>query len=283
MDLNTSRLQLSSRFVSLTGDLLGKSGSTRIFESPAARTLRARGLAFKVPKMTAKVSLEEEYAKPPYYPGEVLVDLASLGAGMAPAVGKPELAEKYRELRRDAAEIVSEEDLLSRYADYQNAIASMISATEMLRDVSERINSGLGAGGKESWTSEVKDILTRMRTLVGTAFGRLFYGFESTFSGFRNFLKHLGELTRNIAGMVKEKVVMAFEKLVQSVGTLFGQMISSLFGWLASVKRIASDRGFTLSEVTVKLGQVSIESIPLLGMSIPMPKISTPEVSMKFT
>lgn len=72
-------------------------------------------------------------------------------------------------------------------------------------------------------------------------------------------------------------------ELLTSLLQLFNNIISELFGWLAKLKKIASDKGFKLSKVTVTIDPLTFKSFSVFGFSIPLPVVTTPKIVLEFS
>ena len=268
-------VELSKRFVGLTEELLGEEifAPSPMFPTAMFATAympKAMGMSFRVP---------ERAMTPAYYPPEVLHDLASIATSLSS--GKTVLAKQFEEIKKEAEGIIDESSLVSRYADYQDAIVGMSTATEMIKDVSEKIDAEVDHG-REGGSERIKDFLGRVGEVVASAFKRVFDVVAKGYNGLMEFSSQLKELIENVGRSAKEEIIAGLHRIVQMLSSLSVRIISTFFAWLSSIKKIASDRGFTMNEVNVKLNPITIEKVTVLGSSIPIPKISMPEVSIKF-
>jgi hypothetical protein len=262
-------VQLSNKYVDLVEELVGHQKSKEAFTSPTITMVKSRGMSFDLPQVSGQ--------EVPYYPPETILDLSLTAKGLA--VGNPDLEKEFSDLGDEAKQAVDEKDLLSRCADYEDAMAGITSATEMLRAISPQIEAEFNTG-RQDWVGR---LLSRVKELVSASLNRILGGMENGYNGFVQFGQSVDELLNSLADRAKDKIVTGFHKLAHSLSALFARVISNLFGFLAVVKSIAKARGFTLGEITVGFGSMSFDTVSLFGVSIPVPKFTTPNVSMKFS
>ncbi len=267
---SSKEIELSNRFAKLTRQLLSQSQANRVLKS-ASKMPKSMGMSFRISSLAVE---------PMYNPPEVLLDLADIASGLS--FKNPDLVREFKELRREAEETVTESSLISRYADYQDAIMGLSTASEMIKDISEKIDAEMAATRSKGWIDRIKGLLNRVREIVGAAFARIFRGVESLYNGLALFYTQIKNLMQNVTKKIKEKIIESLHRVINSLAALSVRVVSTFFAWLSSVKRIASKHGFTLQTITVKLNPITIEKVTVFGFSIPIPKIPMPEVSMNF-
>ncbi len=220
-------------------------------------------------------------------PPEAAAEIFPLGtiADLAPRAGsigillsaKPELEAKFSEIYEETKKDLTQEDLFSRVADYQDAVAHLASS---FKTVDAALSSVSEAN--ESWAESLKASFAWIKESVIASIGRVYRAFggicdqvsakidsiANTLSGWKEELR--SELIKKIRGLLRELL------------SLFNTLVSSLFGWFSRLRAIAIEKGFRLSKVTITIDPLNMTTVNLFGFPIIVPEIKLPRIELEF-
>lgn len=208
-----------------------------------------------------------------------LLDATSQAREVAVQVGNAEVANGLEKLGRDAAGEVTQTQLIDRFGDYSDALMGLESARTCLADAASELTRDPDEKGE--------GVLDRLKAMLGAAKDAVVETFRRALryadARLRPFVTSLENLLSSVATKTKSALVSGFREVFRILGSLAARVLSSLLSWAAEVRRIAKDRGFTLSKLTVRIPSSSWHNVSVLGFSVPIPTISSPEVEVEFT
>jgi hypothetical protein len=218
-------------------------------------------------------------------PGKIL-SLASIGRKYAIEANKLETAVGLGQVEEETKPVVSIEELTDCFGQYNVALMGLESARIIIREAAKDANSNWGETGGGSTEeragvlSSLKDRLSAAGNIVVSTFQRLAGYAESRVE---NFVETVEKLARDIGAGVRDSIVAGFRAVFQALGALLSKVISMLLGWAELVRETAKERNFNMSKFTIKIPSSSWENVTMMGFSIPIPLISTPELQFEFT
>lgn len=270
MSEEASIVDLSREFAQLAEKLVGRES----FAYETAKLPKVRGMSYRTPTELPV----------PIYSRETIMDLANIGAGLAEASGQKDEVNKFRAIGTSATQTITEEQLLSRYADYYDALTGMATASAIMEDAAREIESVLQATEVDQEPiKRIENLLERVKSTVSDAFGRVLGLFKEAYHALGRFYESVLELLASVRTKARGLIASALHKIFQQLSALAARIVSTFFGWIALVRRIADEKGFSIGKITVTIEAFEINRSTILGHIIPIPKISTPSVSMEFT
>jgi hypothetical protein len=256
--------ELSNKFVNLTDKLLDEKYS--LFST--TNLPKANGMSYET----------NELEMPFFSPGTIF-DLSEIGSKLAEAEGKSSMADEFEKINTQAITLFNDQELTSRYADYQGALIATATASRAIVNISEEIEPKIES---EGWIDSIKFYFNTIKETIKIAFKRLFEIFTEKYHGLNAFATKIDNLVKAIADKAKNKIISAVQEVIQSLSMLFARIISKLFGWLAEIRTISEKNKFSLNEVNISLESMKIKTINIFGFAIPYTEFSTPTIEMKF-
>jgi len=171
---------------------------------------------------------------------------------------------------------LNENEVTSQCSNYQGALLDLEFSSKMLISIGEKT--------KEIHDKKNDGILDRMMKNVIDTIRKKINGIIQRFSG---IVSHLCKFITDSLNKLENDVVTLTDKIVDtflSLSARFLELVQNLteemFKFLVKFKSIAHSKGFELSKMEVKIPSVEFESLNIFGVSIPFPKIQSPEILM---
>jgi len=234
---------------------------------------------------TASVSESglEQPANRAIYTAASALDLSWWMSDGVDVTGNQDLAAHIEAVKEDAGQGVSEGKLLDRFADYQDTLFDLNSATADLRAAAQQADEGLSRASKDpSWFDRVKAMIGGLFERVRDAVFRIAAALADQFKGFKEFAASISELLQATGQVAREKIVKGFQRVSRALASVATGLISKLLAWVATVREVARQKGFKLAKVTVTMESLGFESVSILGFPIPIPKLATPNIQLEF-
>ena len=219
-------------------------------------------------------------------PGSVPLDMANIifsSGTIADLATKPILWNEKPELEREAKKVyqeikpeMTEDDVFSKFADYQESIMLLASSVKVIENTFSVTETNT------SWIETTKANLKWVIELVKSSIAKIY----QSMGGLRDRITSkineiLGFLEQGIED-IKDRFVGAVRELAQRLLGLLTEIISGLFSWVNIVNEIAEENDFSLSKVRIAIDPFSFKVISLLGFFIPIPEIKTPGIEFEF-
>ena len=209
-------------------------------------------------------------------------DVASLLSEAAKSEGNESASSQFGNVAVDAAQGLSKDELLDRYSDYQDSLFGLQLASTLFETAVRETDIGLGKDGDPTWIERAKGLLSSVKTHVTNALRRLLGFVAERFRGFPDFASSVAELVNSFGHAVKEKIVNGFHRIGQAMAAVAAGIISKFLAWMAGVREIAKQHGFTLKSLKITLDPVSFGIASVGGIPVPIPKVSIPKVELEF-
>ena len=137
--------------------------------------------------------------------------------------------------------------------------------------------------------SSIDRISSLVQDAITSAYGRV----TSTLSTFKDklviFKKYANEILPNIKQKIgganselKQKFVRSFNEVIDYLSRIFSELITMMFSFVDLINKIAKSKGYKFKDVNISFDPPSIDSITILGFSVPFPKASLPKLSISF-
>ena len=112
---------------------------------------------------------------------------------------------------------------------------------------------------------------------------RIYQAFGKLFDKVTDKIDELAALLGRWANNLKTQLIEKLRELSERFLELMNNLIAGLFNWIATLRKIAQERGFKLTKVTLTIDPISFESVTAFEFSIPVPVLKLPKIEMEFT
>lgn len=208
-----------------------------------------------------------------YNPG-TLLDLSPIAESIAKTPGE---IVKFENVRKKTEDVIKEEELYDRVAEYQDSLMRVASCSKILQGT---INATSTSG--RSWIEIAKTNLEWIKKAVTKSIARIYQAFGKLFDKVTDKIDEIAGLLSRWANSLKNQFIEKLRELSEGFLGLVNNLIAGLFGWIATLRKIAQDRGFRLTKVTLTIDPVSFENVTAFGFSIPVPILNLPKIEMEF-
>jgi hypothetical protein len=127
---------------------------------------------------------------------------------------------------------------------------------------------------KDGILGRIKNVILTIKNMIN--------GIIQRFSG---VVSHLCKIITDSLNKLENELVNLTNKVIDafvSLSTRFLELVQNLtdemFKFILKFRSIAHSKGFQLSKMEVKIPSVGFESLRIFGITIPFPKIQSPEI-----
>ena len=203
--------------------------------------------------------------------------------------GKLEHAKKFLSLHNRAIEQTKIEDINTEISRFYFRSYQLQSAEINIKTIAN-LNGEKGHTEAEQFIdSSIDRISSLVQDAITSAYGRV----TSTLSTFKDklviFKKYANEILPNIKQKIgganselKQKFVRSFNEVIDYLSRIFSELITMMFSFVDLINKIAKSKGYKFKDVNISFDPPSIDSITILGFSVPFPKASLPKLSISF-
>ena len=178
----------------------------------------------------------------------------------------------------------------NRLLNYISSLSDLSIISESIKEICFEINKYKGTEEKfdakkqffevekaktfiEDLKTKISGIIDRMKYVIGSASDAL----KKAFKRMENFFKQ----------SVLPKFLAALKFIGEKLNEFKLKLIENMFGFIGEVAKLAREKNWEIREINMEMPEIGLEfaEINALGISanIPIPKITQPKVSVKFT
>lgn len=209
------------------------------------------------------------------YKSGTILDLSSVAESVAKTSGQ---VIKFVDLRKKTEDTIKEEELYDRVAEYQDSLMRLASCSNILKDTIKMTSKG-----DDSWIQPVKTNIEWVKKSVTESVARIYQAFGKLFDKVSDKIDEIAALLGKWANSLKTQFVEKLRELAERFLELMNNLIAGLFNLIATLRKIAKDRGFKLSKVILTIDPISFESVTAFELTIPVPVLKLPKIQMEST
>jgi hypothetical protein len=187
-------------------------------------------------------------------------------------VQSKEIAEK---MQNEISDTMQPDEATAECANYHRSLLDMEFSSGILKGLATEIEKGFHPRKPALW-EKVENILKIIQKKV-----------EQVAERFKGIISHLcrymvGSLDELKAALKKGEtaIIKAFTSLAENFLDLIENIMEQMLKFLTQFGSIAKSKGFNLSKIDIKIPSVKFEPVILFMVSIPLPKIDPPEITL---
>jgi len=165
----------------------------------------------------------------------------------------------------------SNEHLFNYYKDLADLAIVSKGTEEMCKQISRKENEKSIWSIIKNWFTGIKSRITHMLAKMEGIIGSIGEELKST----------LGELEKTIEKSL-EKFVESLNNLVSKVQGFALNLIRKMLNFAQEIQKLAQECKWNVKEILIELPSFEVEVFTVLTLPIPIPKISTPKLSINF-
>jgi hypothetical protein len=106
--------------------------------------------------------------------------------------------------------------------------------------------------------------------------------FTDALKSLKEKIVELKDLITRFGSKIKDKVLDAFNKVLEFFFRIVSEFVSRMFSFVGDVSKIAETKGYTLKSLNISFDPPSFGKVTVLGVPIPFPKLPLPKVEVGF-
>jgi hypothetical protein len=182
------------------------------------------------------------------------------------------IAEK---IQNEISDTMQPDEATAECANYHRSLLDMEFSSGILKGLAAEIDKGFHPREKKIW-EKLEGVLKIIQRKV-----------EQVAERFKGIISHLcrymiGSLDELKAAFKKGEtaIIKAFTSLAENFLDLVENLMEQMFKFLTQFGSIAKSKGFQLSKIDIRIPSVKFEPVMLFMVSIPLPKIESPEIML---
>jgi hypothetical protein len=187
-------------------------------------------------------------------------------------VQSKEIAEK---IQNEISDAMQPDEATAECANYHRSLLDLEFSSGILKGLAAEIEKGFHPRKPTLW-EKVESILNIIQKKV-----------EQVAERFKGIISHLcrymvGSLDELKAALKKGEtaIIKAFTSLAENFLDLIENLMEQMFKFLTQFGSIAKSKGFQLSKIDIRIPSVKFEPVMLFMVSIPLPRIESPEIML---
>ncbi len=187
-------------------------------------------------------------------------------------IGSKAIAEK---IQNEISNTMQPDEATAECANYHRSLLDMEFSSGVLKGLAAEIDKGFHPREKKLW-DKLESVLKIIQKKV-----------EQVAERFKGIISHLcrymiGSLNELKAAFKKGEtaIIKAFTSLAENFLDLIENLMEQMFKFLTQFGSIAKSKGFQLSKIDIKIPSIKFEPVMLFMVSIPLPKIESPEIML---
>jgi molecular chaperone GrpE (heat shock protein) len=203
---------------------------------------------------------------------EISLDHKQLADVKEKFVGSKAIAE---DIQNEISDTMQPDEATAECANYHRSLLDMEFGSGILKGLAAEIDKGFNPQEKKFW-EKLEGILKIIRKKVEQVVERL-----------KGLISHLCRYMIGTLDAFKEAlkkgenaIINAFTSLAERFLDLIENLMEQMFKFLTQFGSIAKSKGFQLSKIDIRIPSVKFESVILFMVSIPLPKIESPEIML---
>jgi hypothetical protein len=187
-------------------------------------------------------------------------------------IGSKAIAEK---IQNEISDTMQPDEATAECANYHRSLLDMEFSSGVLKGLAAEIDKGFHPREKKFW-EKLESVLKIIQKKI-----------EQVAERFKGIISHLcrymiGSLDELKAAFKKGEtaIIKAFTSLAENFLDLIENLMEQMFKFLTQFGSIAKSKGFQLSKIDIRIPSVKFEPVMLFMVSIPLPKIESPEIML---